>query len=340
MDVNRELDFVVTGLPRSGLAWCANYLTHGKVLCMFDLLKHGATEDGPDYLPKWLMELSSHGPGYIGIADHSALLFYHRIHDLYPRAKWILIERPYSQCQSSVKEVLGRNGDLYALAEKINEHRQQMDLVVPFDSLGEAIQDVARLIDPGWHYCGERHRMLNELNVQMNPKIAFEQAKLVPFDNALRRAVEPIKPIPANAEYFALLKELCGDNQLAYDFLDQAVEAALFFDHVSDGDPINPINQDKVMKSLMILWPTNQFVRQFALVLAPVMSMAMEAWRVGRDYDVYVLLPLTVAFCLGGPDRVAQFGERLRAIVVRAKEQDDARDNDQTCGTLTKENVS
>lgn len=139
------------------------------------------------------------------------------------------------------------------------------------------------------------------------------------------------KPLTQNCrEYLALLKELCADDMNAYGWLVQMIQIALVWDHIVDGDAVNPQRADEAIANVVLQWPVNPFLRTNAMSLAPVMAATVNAWRSGisrdLDYSVYREVPAAVAFIIGGNKRVETFMPRINALVKQLRLEDDERD--------------
>lgn len=78
----------VVGLPRSRMAWTANYLSWGNQLAIFDAFSHGLEGKGPDCIKDFENLAES-----VVICDLSALVFRDRLMNEYPDAKWVVIDR-------------------------------------------------------------------------------------------------------------------------------------------------------------------------------------------------------------------------------------------------------
>lgn len=139
------------------------------------------------------------------------------------------------------------------------------------------------------------------------------------------------KPISATCRlYLSALKELCGDDQNAYDWLVQIIQIALVWDHIVDGDTMDRKRADEAITNVVLQWPVNPFLRNNAPSLVPVMAASVNAWRSGisrdLDYSVYRELPAAVAFIIGGSKRVEAFMPKINMLVQQLRLEDDARD--------------
>lgn len=140
----------------------------------------------------------------------------------------------------------------------------------------------------------------------------------------------PVAPTPENAEAIAICHKICDGQPLALRFLMQAMEVALVFDHIVDGDEINMESTYNAFENILTEWPNNQFIRDHSRSLTPIMANAIALWRYGNDrsshYRVYADLASTVAFIVGGMTLVNKYMPRLLELIPVLIEQDDLRD--------------
>ena len=311
----KTLDFIITGPPRSRMAWIANYLTYGNMFCKYDALRNG--------LKNMLLRTTElDGSLYYGIADSGAVHYQQALIEQHPNAKWILITRPYKEVVRSFRR-LGYEADdrVTKIYDKIGELKASREcLEIPFHKVADEITNIAHYVNPNWSCPPERHEMLLELNVQINPPTAHK----IYVDH---EGQEPPRPIAASKEYFELMAEICKGNQEALLFVHQAVEAALVFDHIKDQDPIDQAMTDRTLEALTMHWPLNSFVRNNAPFLVSAMSRSIEQWRSGSDdYAIYKNIGSAVMFAIGGQPMVDANMVRLRYIVEQGRIEDNQRD--------------
>lgn len=310
------MDFIVTGLPRSRTAWVANYLTYGDMFCLHDALVNWDDLKLPDV-------------EYAGIADSGASLFQDNLSERFPDAKWIIIERNYTDVQASLKK-MGLNVDTFVVQTKLEELRGKKNpLVVPFATLDESIKDIAKYINPDWQLNQVRHEMLLRFNIQVTPEQIQKdiQGKILPIP-------EPIKLADTSQEYLNLVREMCGNEPMAFEWFQQLVYASLTWDHLKDGDAVNMPLLDRVMTALLTEWPNNPFLKKFSASLTPTMVSSITAWKFSyhpessRDlaYSVYSDVPAAMAFCIGGNELVDYYIPKIRELVLQMRKQDDLRD--------------
>lgn len=321
------IDFFITGFPRSRLAWLSNYLYYGNMACIHDGLFYGLESKDFGFLNNFhdIAEV-------VGIADSGLAIYQDTLIEKYPEAKWIIVERPYGEVRQSIESLGMKPGNtLASLSTKIDELRGKLQsFSVDFSNVSDAVTDIARYVNPEWKCPLERHEMLVNMNVQFDPDIGKRLLEQAPRPNLLSRRAEPPIPTPDNAEAMLLLQRMCASQPYAYLFLKQAIEAALVWDHVIDGDTIDIESTNRTFEALLTQWPNNPFVRENAKSLTPVMANAIAQWRFGNDrsshYEVYASLAGVVAFILGGMDMVNAYMPQFRRIIPILIEQDDARD--------------
>jgi hypothetical protein len=88
--------FFITGLPRTGTAWLANFLTTGDTFCHHDLTASAATVQAlADRL----------GPG-VGDADSGLVFVAREILQRFPASRWVFIERSPREACASLAQAL------------------------------------------------------------------------------------------------------------------------------------------------------------------------------------------------------------------------------------------
>ena len=240
-----------------------------------------------------------------GDASSSHALIQDRLNSIYPDAKWVIIES---------------NGE-HVLQGKLEELRAKLSpMVVPFDTLESSIEDVAKYLCPNWSCPPERHKLLVKMSITSQ-----RPAKVV--------TPEPIVLSQTCQQYLSVCKEMCNDD-FAYSWLYQLIEASLTWDHLVDGDAVDPEMTDRVFTSLVTQWPINPFLKQYGGFIMPALSSAISAWKhsyndgVSKDlaYQIYATAPAVIAFILGGNDRVAKYMPTINNLVTQMRLDDDARD--------------
>lgn len=171
--------FFVTGLPRSRTAWMANFLTHPPVaFCYHDLLR----------VDPALKRLHAPGAKFVGDSDSALVLEPMRWVQKFPDARWVLINRPVSDCFESFSKWFsgkrvypgtppdrGALARLFTLCARLVDQAEKVlpnVLIVDFESLDEeeTIRRVWSWCLPGVDFPLERWRMLNTFQVNVMPE--------------------------------------------------------------------------------------------------------------------------------------------------------------------------
>lgn len=177
--------FFVTGLHRSRSAWFANYLSHAKTFCFHDAWYGLDNIEDIDFLFRDFL--------HAGNSDPANLIFQDQLIELYPKAKWVVIDRDFNQClASSVKAfpdfpesaMDDFRAKMQDLIRKVNP------LVVDFEDIrGEGIKAIRKIEEVSEYLGCEAHlnrhrtRMLARMNVVIEPQF-------------LRKAIQHLKEHP------------------------------------------------------------------------------------------------------------------------------------------------
>lgn len=122
--------FFVTGLPRSGTAWMATFLSGcPEVTCSHEALRHlEGIKDLPAALPD---------APFSGTADSALPLFLDEVEAMYPDAPWILLDRAETASREAISRFLGGEPapELYEAVRAPLARIREKALVVPFEEL-------------------------------------------------------------------------------------------------------------------------------------------------------------------------------------------------------------
>lgn len=137
--------FFVTGLPRSGTAWMATFLSGCPgVICIHEALRDlERIEDLPDAL--------SDAP-FSGTADSALPFFLDEVEEMFPDAPWILLDRAEMASRASIAAFLGQEplpGLYEALRAPLARIREKA-LVIPFEELTTLLTTGRTLRHLGW----------------------------------------------------------------------------------------------------------------------------------------------------------------------------------------------
>lgn len=155
-----SVEFMVLAMPRSGTAWCANWLTTDRTLCLHDPLwsHHYSELDGLRYAGRRL------GVSCTGLPLFPEFLARHK-------ARKVILHRPIAEIEASLEQLgqpaLGAAWE-GALDRITGLHVDWADVYKPEKAAGIYEFLLQKPMD------FERHELLARLNIQM----AFEQIKV------------------------------------------------------------------------------------------------------------------------------------------------------------------
>lgn len=323
--------FFIACLPRSGSAWLSNYLTYGNTFCFHDALKH-CFSDGPTHLKEVFDKVDTK---YVGNADPANVLFQDCLIREFPSSKWVIIEREYKESEEAIRKLGLKPNGLPSIQVKLEELRGKLNpLVIPYRELTNRADEIGEYVNENWRSLHERLAMLSDMNVQAEPEKAMKALFAIPEVNALRTNIEYPQMTQTNRDFLALVQQICQSEPLAYKWFHQIIEAALVWDHLVDGEAIDPQMANRVMSALITEWPLNGFVQRYAQTLIPVIVNAISAWKHSYEkdepkikaLDIYSEIPTTIAFILGGMEMVNHYSPQIRAFVHKLAAEDFARD--------------
>lgn len=167
--------FFVTGLPRSGTAWMATFLSGCPgVSCSHEALRHlDRIEDLPAALPD---------APFSGTADSALLFFLDEVEAMFPDAPWILLDRAETASREAITRFLGHEplpGTYEALRAPLARIREKA-LVIPFEELTLGRSAAAALNQLGLPAAGRGvrwHRHMKDLRVSVMRE-SYESLKL------------------------------------------------------------------------------------------------------------------------------------------------------------------
>ena len=160
--------YFITGLPRSGTAWLANFMTYGSSFCYHEALRFCSSKD------RFKEMLSLDGYDYVGNSD-SGLGFF--VDWIPPDSKVVIVERDSSEVVESLKNAFINTFDLDKLNAILNATLLNLEvikkrfdtLVIPYGKFTQASCDMI------WSHClprvplnKERAEMLIGMNVSIN----------------------------------------------------------------------------------------------------------------------------------------------------------------------------
>lgn len=131
--------YIIAALPRSRTYWMKEALTYLEEVCL-----HDPSVSSLDYLK------------CSGIADTGAVFHQEELELKYPKASWIVIDRPIEQVIKSIKKMGHPSDWVYSMEEKLEEAKKKAVLVVPYNkinSMGPAIWEACTVpydFDKNW----------------------------------------------------------------------------------------------------------------------------------------------------------------------------------------------
>lgn len=159
--------FVITGMPRSGTAWLSAFLTYRTCVCWHELFAERCDVGASVCELESSSELSG---GAWGTADSGAVHFLDRVRAAMPNARWVIVTRDPAACRASAQRAYGVDAPFEAHAEAVDRAMSTLGasaLVVPFDSVFERADEIARYCDPRWVEWPRRTAAFRKLNIQL-----------------------------------------------------------------------------------------------------------------------------------------------------------------------------
>ena len=331
-----KIHFIITGLPRSGTAWLANYLSGGPLACIHDALAEALPS--PDGLSAALSGMAQRsGAARVGICDAGAVHYQDALRAACPDAVWIAIIRPLPEVLASVR----RLGFSIEEAEFLHTHQRKLEellnqpgvMRISFHELFTdwGLNRIEEAVAQGeWRCPPWRRAQLLRTRVQADFELAMAAVRRIELP-----AAEPPRQSAANAAYLDVVRELCAGTPEAWLWYESLLETALVWDHLLDGDGVALELADRVLSALVLDWPRNRWWQAHAPVLLPVLFAALSAWRESntpdaakeKAYDIYTEVPTAMAWILHGRQVAAEYSARLRPLARAILADDEIADN-------------
>lgn len=153
--------YFITGLPRSKTAWLANFLSYDNSLCFHDAL---AICDSIDQLALRLRNSSCFNVGH---SDPANLLFEDRLRELFPAARWVVVDRPAQESIDSYAATFSVDLSERVRSLTVVKDRIKNALHVPFEAVESRAMEIAEFVAPGFRCPRARWDMLANFNVQL-----------------------------------------------------------------------------------------------------------------------------------------------------------------------------
>lgn len=291
----------ITGLPRSGSAWLANYLSYNNHCFLHDAWKK--------YHPAQLKDFfNTEGFFAGGTSDPANLMFIDEIDKHFPEAKWIFITRPAKDIKESCKAL---DFPLADVSKQIKKLQNREMLKVPFSEIFDRADEIGGYISKKFHSPIWRRNMLKDINVQLHWGRVSEQFK-VP------EVIDKIEALtPDKIAYYDLVKEITNGDPLAIRFLSQARDASNLYLQLNEGKPIDIEKAKDTLEAMATEWVVSPFLRNFGGSIVPSIVSALEKYRNEKSLahcpiDTELLTAVTYIF--RGNDGVKEYMPKVREL--------------------------
>ena len=299
----------ITGLPRSGSAWLANYLSYGNCMFLHDAWKHGS----PDDIKKKFDASECYAAGN---ADPANVILLDKIDKTFPEAKWVVITRPVQEVQKACEAINFPFVDFTQHLQTLINSRKVMK--VSFKQMFNKADEIGRFIYPEWDCPPWRKQALKDLNVQLHWGRVSDQFK-VPENIKEADAITPTK-----IEFLRLIKEITNDEPHAMAFLRQAMDYSELSKRIDQGRAFNREHAVATLEAVCHEWMISPFVRQFNASLAPAIVSSIEKYRNEPERGtcpVDIELLTTVCYIFRGNDGVKEFMPRVRELSSKIQQE-------------------
>jgi hypothetical protein len=291
----------ITGLPRSGSAWIANYLSYDNVCFLHDAWK--------DNTPSELKERFQSYPVYAaGTADPANVMLYDKIQKEFPDAKWVVITRPETEVRKACQNLNMPLSDFTNNFQKLSKEKKP--LKIPFSQLFDRADEIGRYVYEDWQCPSWRTDMLKGLNVQVHWGKVSEQFK-VPSNIKEVAALTPNK-----MAYIDLVKEICNNDANTVRFLSQARTASEVYRALNEGKPIDVEKTKNLLESMATEWVISPFLRTFGASIVPAIVSALEKYRSEelKHCPIDTELVTAVTYIYRGNDGVKEYMPKVREL--------------------------
>jgi hypothetical protein len=336
--------FFVVGLPRTRSAWLANFLTNGDAICHHELMR-SVTDLAA--LRNKLNGTNTYAA--VGDADPTLAGMLPEALAAFPEAYWVFVFRELDEAYEAWQRAFPNlNKPLAAFDAAANA----------MEAAARTLTESGRVLRVAYEYLDERQTCSEIHEFCLGRPMDVERWRLL---NILRVTTLAEKAAPTLAPWVkrelikqsqpqssidkaweALLREMCGTGQFgqqAFDWLIDLMGIALTWDHLMDSDSINLLVAERAFEAMLLKWPFNGFWMKHAVMLGPVLSNAVAAWRHGdraRHFDCYSEPALVVAYALGGIEHVNRFAGPVHDLVRRGRAENDQRGTGLVCQTCFK----
>jgi len=295
------MNFFITGLPRSGSAWIANYLSYGNCMCLHDTWINNTPSD--------IKELfSSLGYYAAGTSDPANVMLYDKINKEFPDAKWVIITRAQKDVEESCKNLNWPITEFSSNFQKLTQDKNP--LKVSFTKLFDKADEIGRYIYEDWECPKWRKDLLKKLNVQLHWGKVSEQFKVPEV------LLQADVMTPAKMEFIKLLKEIVNNDPNAVRFVIQVQAASELYKRLDKGRPVDIQLAKETLSNMATEWLISPFVRNFSASLAPSIARAIESYTNNNPVNCPIDIDLitTVTYIFRGNDGVKEFMPRVREL--------------------------
>lgn len=151
--------FFITGFPRSGTAWVANYLTHGNSFCYHEGL---ATHKSIDTFSDMLNDTEAE---HVGDSDTVIAGVLPWLYEKYPDAKYVFIERDQADVEQSLVENGFSTYKLPELKRSLEWGKQHIpSMKVTFDDLFDSMESICDYIGVNC-FSEKRNNLLRHMRI-------------------------------------------------------------------------------------------------------------------------------------------------------------------------------
>jgi hypothetical protein len=135
-----------------------------------------------------------------------------------------------------------------------------------------------------------------------------------------------------HADYLAVMQDVCKNEPAAFRWFVQVMDAALLWDHIVDGDPIDRESANRTMTAITMDWILNDWFHKSRVALIPILSGCLTAWKNAgpgsrESYYAYVQIPNAICLLLHGQAGVDKYMPTINSLVERERFDDMRRDH-------------
>ena len=292
----------ITGLPRSGSAWLANYLSYGSCMMIHDAWKLGT----PDEI-KSKIDRSSVLAG--GTSDPANVMYVDEIDRVFPEAKWVVVTRNPKDVEESCNAI---NFPFHDWTDNLKKLMSTRDVLkVPFSKIFTDADKIGKFIYDDWSCPGWRKSQLKDMNVQVHFGRVSEQFKVPEVLNEVPALT------PSKMEFLRLLKDIVKNDQHAMRFVTQAMRVSELYKQLDQGKPVDIKGAKSVLEEISTEWMISPFVRNFSGTLSSAIASAIEKYSNTSDRSHCWLdldLLSSVVYHFQGLDGSKEYMPKIRAL--------------------------